>query len=238
MYSSPGPCYALPSLVGHPHHDPRSSHSRGPAFPFGIRHGKVTNDCSPGPVYLPNPKVQNNGKDGLPHFSLYGRLKEQAGFNTPGPGAYKPEHAGPCSRPSAPRHSLGGRTKERSVDDTPAPNAYDLDPMLGVTVRSNKRKAPLYSLGGKDPHGAFFEDLSRTPGPGAYKVTEPNVYKYKPPACSLAPRTNLVGDTSLKPGPGAHYPERQYNIIKKAAPQFSFGIRHSQYTAPLLVDVI
>jgi hypothetical protein len=140
MYSSPGPCYALPSLVGHPHHDPRSSHSRGPAFPFGTRHGKITNDCSPGPVYLPNPKVQNNGKDGLPHFSLYGRLKEQAGFNTPGPGAYKPEHAGPCSKPSAPRHSLGGRTKERSVDDTPG--QYEIMSFLLIW----QRKRCFYTL--------------------------------------------------------------------------------------------
>jgi len=38
MYSSPGPCYGLPGLVGQQDHDPRSSYCRGPAFYFGVRH--------------------------------------------------------------------------------------------------------------------------------------------------------------------------------------------------------
>ena len=42
MYSSPGPCYALPGLVGQPNHDPRSVHNKGPSYPFGIRHGKLS----------------------------------------------------------------------------------------------------------------------------------------------------------------------------------------------------
>ena len=40
MYGSPGPCYALPGLVGQPNHDPRSVHNMAPSYPFGIRHGE------------------------------------------------------------------------------------------------------------------------------------------------------------------------------------------------------
>ena len=76
MYGSPGPCYALPGLVGQPRHDPRSVHGKGPAYPFGIRHGKLVNDCSPGPAYLPHSKVFKDGMDGTPHYSVYGRRKE------------------------------------------------------------------------------------------------------------------------------------------------------------------
>ena len=47
-YSSPGPCYGLPGLVGQQHHDPRSLYCRGPAFVFGTRHSGLTADSSPG----------------------------------------------------------------------------------------------------------------------------------------------------------------------------------------------
>jgi len=45
-----------------------------------------------------------------------------------------------------------------------------------------------------------------------------------------------ITDSTQKPGPGAHYPERVY-INKKSPPKFSMGIRHSDYTTPLIVEV-
>ena len=47
-------------------------------------------------------------------------------------------------------------------------------------------------------------------------------------------RNNMPGDGTRKPGPGSHSPERVH-INKRKAPQHSFGIRHSNYTAPLIV---
>lgn len=76
MYGSPGPIYVLPGLVGQPRHDPRSVHSKAPAYPFGKRHGKFADDCSPGPAHLPHAKIYRNGMDGSPHYSLYGRRKD------------------------------------------------------------------------------------------------------------------------------------------------------------------
>jgi len=82
MYSSPGPCYQLPGLVGQPKHDPRSVHSKGPAYPFGIKHGKFADDCSPGPAHLPQAKMYRDGQDGTPHYSLYARRRDLTRYST------------------------------------------------------------------------------------------------------------------------------------------------------------
>ena len=50
--------------------------------------------------------------------------------------------------------------------------------------------------------------LLQTPGPGAYHVTDPNLYKNKTPHYSMTSRNPMPGDSTQKPGPGAHSPER------------------------------
>jgi len=119
MYSSPGPCYALPGLVGQKTHDPRSEHNKGPAYPFGVRHGKFKDDCSPGPCYYPNPKFSRVGPDGTPHYSLYSRQKDGQVFKVPGPGAYSPEQAGQSAHYKHPMYSFGTRNKSKRTDNTP-----------------------------------------------------------------------------------------------------------------------
>lgn len=47
-----------------------------------------------------------------------------------------------------------------------APNAYGLPGMLGKTVQSMKKQAPMFSMTGRSKRGGFDEDLQRTPGPG------------------------------------------------------------------------
>ena len=125
MYSSPGPCYGLPGLVGQNGHDSRSVHLKGPAYPFGVRHGKWRDDCSPGPCYYPGSNVYRDGGDGTPHYSLYSRQRENMGFMTPGPGAYSPEKAGPTSRHLAPIYSFGTRHRHRRSDNTPGKCPFD-----------------------------------------------------------------------------------------------------------------
>jgi len=237
MYGSPGPCYGLPGLVGKRQHDPRSVHRENPAYCFGLRHGKFRDDCSPGPCHFPESKIYRDGRDGTPHYSLYSRNKDMTAFKTPGPGAYMPEHCGPMAFYHHPSYSFGTRHRHRRSDNTPAANAYTLDSMMAKTVRAGKRQAPCFTMRPKTVTGAFYEDLAKTPGPGAHKVTQPDIYRNKQPHYSMTGRNTMPSDSTMKPGPGAHCPERVY-VTKKQAPQFSFGIRHSPYTAPLIVDPI
>jgi hypothetical protein len=84
MNSTPGPVYLLPGLVGSTFHDPRSVHSKQPAYSFGLRHGKYKDESSPGPCYFPNPKISRTGKDGTPQYSLYARRGDLKGDLNPG----------------------------------------------------------------------------------------------------------------------------------------------------------
>lgn len=52
--------------------------------------------------------------------------------------------------------------------------------------------------------------ILQTPGPGSYKMVEPSMYMKRDPAFSLAGRFEVIGDKSVKPGPGAYYPEKVY----------------------------
>ena len=50
--------------------------------------------------------------------------------------------------------------------------------------------------------------IFQTPGPGSYKMIVPSVYMNRDPAYSLAGRFEVIVDKSVKPGPGAYYPEK------------------------------
>uniref|UniRef100_A0A674K016 Outer dense fiber of sperm tails 3B n=1 Tax=Terrapene triunguis TaxID=2587831 RepID=A0A674K016_9SAUR len=108
----------------------------------------------------------------------------------------------------------------------PRPAAYGLPPMIGPKV-VNKSSAPNYSLLGRSLVGSFYEDLSKTPGPCNYRVVEPSVFKTRAPQYSMLARNMLPGDNTQKPGPGYVQQRGQ-----------TFGIRHSDYLAPLIVDVV
>ena len=47
---------------------------------------------------------------------------------------------------------------------------------------------------------------------------------------------NFIADTTQKPGPGAHSPEK-VKITKHSPPAYSMGIRHSEYLCPLIIEV-
>ena len=133
MFGSPGPCYGLPNLCGSNIHDPRSVHGKAPAYSFGIKHGKLSDDCSPGPCHMPNKKIYRDGADGTPHYSLYARYRELSQFKTPGPGAYSPEKAGPSSHHHHPAYPFGTRHKHRKSDNTPGKNLIVI--LLRVQLR-------------------------------------------------------------------------------------------------------
>ncbi|KAM9480948.1 ciliary microtubule associated protein 1B-like [Clarias gariepinus] len=233
MFTGPGPKYALPGATGLEGHDPRKS--KAPAYSFGIPHQQSIDSCSPGPGYLVPANITRFGCVGGPVYSLYSRPRDPRLFQTPGPGAYRPEEAVKRTYSSAPAYSLSARTELFHNDQTPGPAAYMLPPVLGP-VSVGKRSAPNISLSGRNKITSFHEDLRKTPGPGTYRVVDVNVYKSKNPQYSMIGRNSLPGDTSQKPGPGTHYPEK-VTCTRPKAPSFSFGVRHSEYTAPLVLDI-
>ncbi|CAL8263078.1 unnamed protein product [Merluccius merluccius] len=230
LYGSPGPKYALPGLIGINNHDPCKQ--KAPVFSFGTRHRLSGTDCSPGPSHLVPSNVTRVGRSGAPAYSLYGRHRDPRRFQIPGPGQYSPEMSLYCS---APAYTLSGRSRDFNNDKTPGPAAYMLPSVLGPGTVS-KTAAPNYSLCGRSKVGSFHEDLQKTPGPGTYKAVDPSFFKYRPPQYSMTGRNSMSGDNTKKPGPGAHRPE-QVTCTRSNAPSFSFGVRHSQFTAPLILNV-
>ncbi|XP_071942619.1 ciliary microtubule associated protein 1A-like isoform X2 [Antedon mediterranea] len=234
-FNSPGPGnYLLPGSTGIQNHDSRKH--KAAAFSFGVRHHNFSDHCSPGPAYLVDPRFNNRGRSGEPHYSLYGRPKDQKAFSTPGPGTYSPEKAGRSTRFSAPCYSLASRTRGSKFDKSPAPNSYTLPAILGGRSIA-KSSNPVYSMTGRSKIGGFDEDLQGTPGPGTYRVSDPSIYKNKAPLYSMTGRNQLPSDSTRKPGPGAHSPEKVY-INKPQPPQCSFGIRHTEYLTPMICEPI
>ncbi|XP_072322214.1 ciliary microtubule associated protein 1A-like [Scyliorhinus torazame] len=234
FYRSPGPKYGLPGSTGFVQHD--ATKYKSPAYSFGVTHARFTVDSSPGPAYLIPSLLTRKGKGGTPAYSLYGRPKDINPFQTPGPGTYSPEKAGKSAFSAAPSFSIAGRTKGFRTDRSPGPAAYLLPSVLGPNV-VNKSSSANFSLSGRNKIGSFHEDFQKTPGPGAYKVTSPNTYKYKPPQYSIIGRNQLPSDSTRKPGPGSHSPEKVI-ANRNIAPAFSFGIRHSEYLAPVIVNAV
>lgn len=236
MYTSPGPCYGLPTLVGYPNHDPRSVHRKMPAYIFGLALPISNETIGPGPAKYWLGKMHKDGPFNPPAWTMAALLNDIKGFLTPAPGTYRPEDCMTITHPRAPEYSFGLRHRQVRADNVPAPNAYVLDSMLGRTVRSSKPMAPVYSMLARNQRFSFQWDWAQTPGPCAYTVPVNNIYLLRPPIYSLTSKHYLPVDRTQKPGPGAHENEKVW-IHKRAAPIYSFGIRHSPYTTPIIVAV-
>ncbi|XP_005401949.1 PREDICTED: outer dense fiber protein 3 isoform X1 [Chinchilla lanigera] len=232
LYSSPGPKYLIPPTTGFVKHTPTKL--RAPAYSFRGAPMLLAENCSPGPRYSVNPKILRTGKDLGPAYSILGRYHTKT-MRTPGPGDYFPEKSTKYVFDSAPSHSISARTKTFRVDSTPGPAAYMLPVVMGPhTV--GKASQPSFSIKGRSKRGNFSDDLHKTPGPAAYRQTDVQVTKFKAPQYTMAARVEPPGDKTLKPGPGAHSPEK-VTLHKPCAPIVTFGIKHSDYMTPLVVDV-
>lgn len=226
MLRGPGPAkYGLPGTTGYRDHD--ATRKKMPAFSFGKRFKTNYENCSPGPSYMVPQFVTRNGRENAPAYSLYGRTKEKTNNKSPAPGQYSPEKFAIPNKKQAPSYSFKGRFLDARLEKSPAPNTYAL-PTLISTGGAVKKKAPSYSICGRPSIGAYYEDLQKTPGPGTYKVADPNVLRPKGPAYSIKSRHDPIQDKVIVPGPGAYQPEN-VRINKKSAPQFSFGVRHTDF---------
>ncbi|NXN19563.1 ODF3A protein, partial [Indicator maculatus] len=200
LYGSPGPKYGLPTNVGYHLHDP--SRVRAPAYSFGIRGCQQTLPRSPGPAYLLPPGTTFRGPPGTPAFSIYSRPRDLLPPETPGPVPPMPTSV-PTSEPS----SAPPPCPPQCLPCSLGPAAYMLPTLLGARV-VNKSSAPNYSIPGRSKIGAFYQDLSKTPGPCGYSTVATDVYKQRAPQFSMVARNTLPGDNTAKPGPGTYNPEQ------------------------------
>ncbi|XP_010725333.1 outer dense fiber protein 3-like [Meleagris gallopavo] len=77
--------------------------------------------------------------------------------------------------------------------------------------------------------------LLQTPGPAALPKVAVDAYKTRAPAYTMAARPKPAEGKAAKPGP-ADYSVGRVTLIKPQAPASTFGIRHSLYTTPLIVE--
>lgn len=77
-------------------------------------------------------------------------------------------------------------------DSNPSANSYNLPQLLGSKV-PNKKSSASYSMTSRLTNGSFSEDLSKTPGPGQYDHTNPNIYARKAPFYSMLGRSYIPG---------------------------------------------
>ncbi|XP_055514839.1 outer dense fiber protein 3-like protein 2 [Leucoraja erinacea] len=231
----PGPGrYGLPPAIGFMGHD--LTKHMNPAYTFGRKHSGALyyNSCSPGPRYYVDPKITRFGRNGTPSYSMAARVKTCDLSKipaTPGPGAYNPECTPHLNEHRSPAYTMGSRTRYRKLDTVPAPNSYTLPSLMGPKVPT-KPSSACFSVTGRTRR----EDLSKTPGPGRYNRTDPNIYLRKQPAYSMLGRHELPTYYTQKPGPGAHSPEK-VTITNPSVPAFSLGMRHSEYVTPLIINM-
>jgi len=233
----PGPGrYALPSGCGSNGHDPTKK--KAPSYSFGSRtQSMFSKDCSPGPAHAIDPKITRKGADGTPQYSLGARFKDPNLFNTPAPGAYSPEKCHPQGEKHAPVYSMAARTRYRKRDTTPSANTYSLPPLTGPQMKSSQHKSSYaYTMRPKTDYNGFSTDLSKTPGAGTYAIADPNTTKRKSASYTMKGRSYMPGDSTQKPGPGAHRPE-DVRITRRNPPAASMGIRHSEFVTPLIIQV-
>lgn len=234
--TGPGPGrYMLPTTFGFKNHD--FTRYMAPAYSFGDKLVSTfwkSTRISPGPIYFVDPRFTRFGKDGTPHYSMLARPHDINSFKTPGPGAYNNEKCNPPGQKNPPMYSMASRTRYRLYDSNPAPNRYSLPPMLGSNV-IGKDSSASYSLTSRPVRGSFDEDLAKTPGPAAFSIVNPNLYKDCAPIYTMLERRFLPGDKTIKPGPGAHYPEL-VKLHKPIPPEYSMGIRHSEFLLPLITE--
>nr|CAD7394203.1 unnamed protein product [Timema cristinae] len=209
-YSSPGPaCVTLQSSIGGST-VPDSKKGRAPAFSFGSRHSSKNDSPGPGPKYNIT-GLSSKGKDSPPAATLHSRPKDHHVDNTPAPGDYSPEKTVDHS----PKYTFGLKTQTDKPSTTPAPNVYNIPGVLGQTREGNKKQAPSFTISGRQKE--HLDDRVLTPGPGTYDSAKSEFTKSRSPAYSISSRYQLPSDSTQKPGPGAHYPEKDAELMEGGA---------------------
>jgi len=139
----------------------------------------------------------------------------------PGPGSYESGDVNKV-KDQLPAFSMGAKF-DLPVDKTPkpAPNAYTPDNCL-------MDHGPKFTMSSKTQE---YKDKTVVPGPGTYESGNVNKVKEELPAFSMGEKFELPKDKTTKPAPNAYTPEQ--NEIQDKSPEYTFGMKHSQYLGKL-----
>lgn len=111
-YSSPGPIYGLPSLIGYHNHDPLSVHPKNPAYTFGHRGKWGSHSFTTGPsetYQCDEAGAMKAVYPCAPRYSLCGRPKDYDLEGLKVPIAYKGVETDYTTVTRPPAYSMAGR---------------------------------------------------------------------------------------------------------------------------------
>nr|QPM92669.1 outer dense fiber protein 3 [Procambarus clarkii] len=222
MYITPAPCDYSPDKAE------AKVLEASPSFSFGVK----TEDGRPSDAPAPNsyniPSLLGSTKEGSKHsapsFTMSARpLPDEDKMKVPGPGSYNDSTVDKYKTVKSPSFSMGQRTTIPS-DHTmkPGPGAHCPEKYVP--------SGPKFTMA---PRAVEEMDKMQVPGPGTYEAGNLDKSRVSLPAFTMAPKTNLPTDRTQKPAPNAYSPEKSESSETKTTPQFSFGIKHSQYLGKL-----
>ncbi|XP_008832998.1 outer dense fiber protein 3B isoform X2 [Nannospalax galili] len=230
-FLTPGPGRYFPERAGNATHPSAPRHTIAPR-----NWGVLSKQETPGPGSYTVPSLLGPrviGKVSAPTYSIYGRSAVGSCFedlSKVGKGLFA-EHPG---------WSKGVSSRKWEWWRTPGVTGDAEAGGLRVRSRSgvhSERLAQNKRGTGSSPRGteagpSTFPTFLQTPGPCAYHVVNPGVYKARAPQFTMLARTSLPQDSTLNPGPAA------YNVDEHRKPRgWSFGIRHSDYLAPMMTSM-
>nr|XP_060611926.1 protein CIMAP1C [Anolis sagrei ordinatus] len=181
---------------------------------------------SPGPCYFVDPSLSHLGIWRPASFRMQQERRTTKITPTPAPNEYYVEKIHPIEEPNAPAYTIGVRTRYWESSPTPGPNRYTLPKTLGPGLPV-KPSAPCLTMASSASVWSYARDLVKGPGPAMYARPEPNVYLHRQPAYSISQRLGPSSKDCI-PGP-LDYNAELVMAHKPRAPQFTLGIRHSEY---------
>ncbi|XP_049547954.1 outer dense fiber protein 3-like [Anopheles darlingi] len=183
--------------------------------------GNIQHDTmGPGPAA--NYEISKLTRTGRPHEPMYSmRSKWQPTRQdlVPGPQTYHP----PMNKERAPAYSFGLWLEALNKTKVPGPNEYQTD------MRAVRPRAPCYSMRPLTKG----TNTSYGPGPAGYGLPSRDLTHKRSPNYTMRNPFGTIGDRTPRPGPAQY--GLMDRLVGKSAPSYSFGIRHADWTSPMIV---
>uniref|UniRef100_A0A672F6F5 Tripartite motif containing 35-30 n=1 Tax=Salarias fasciatus TaxID=181472 RepID=A0A672F6F5_SALFA len=216
----------------------------GPWRPHRPRRPIAAMHQTPGPNKYLLPSLTGTSKHDptkskSPAFSMASRHLQSTVHHSPGPAHFVEPNTTRTGRHTAPGVSLKGKRQSQVKFAGPGPVFHFAGPADYRVKPVPKPVNPKASstFGHRPTAGGFYESTGQTPGPAAYGAVKLDKWKRKAPEYTMAGRPSARQQNVTTPGPAAHRPGPVRNLFTAFfTPSFSFGVHHSQYKTPLILN--